>query len=341
MAGSEELKERIIQLFREQGTPSNDGNGLELPLKDIWQSLNVEKKAVNRILHDRLTRCFTKVKDSPPLWQYKDENAVTTVTSPLVTPSAAAGAALNVSTDTQPDVVVKKKEEVTLDSPSKKEKLKPLVLSVLRESTVPLLALQIAKNIDYTTAGDVNPTLYALRDEGKVTKLEDKWMIPSTTSNVSSLSAATQDLCLDSTPMQLDGKKLYTKEDVVQDGRHAHIFYEVLTGDVQPKKSESKDEVDVSNQAGSASTKAGPLDDEMLGLISSLFDDSTESDLALKIVNILRTSGDTPLDDVDIFTKLNYSTRSETKPILDSLKLNGLVERIEGDVVKWKWKAFS
>ena len=334
-----ELKERVIQLFRKQGTPSNDGNSLELQLKDIWQPLNAERKAVNRILHH--TSCFTKIKDSPPLWQYKDENAVTTVASPLVTPSTVAGAALNTSNGTEPDVVVKKKEEVTLDSPSKKEKLKPLVLGVLRESTVPLSALQIAKNTGHTTAGDVNPTLYALKDEGKVTKLEDKWTIPSNTSNVSSISAATQDLRLDSTPMQLDGKKLYMKEDVVQDGRHAHVFREVLTGDVQPKKSESKDEVDVSNQAGSASTKVGPLDDEILSLISSLFDDSTQSDLALKIVNILRTSGDTPLDDVDIFTKLNYSTRSETKPVLDSLELNGLVERIEGDVVKWKWKTFS
>ena len=48
-SNEEELKQRIIQLFRDKGTPSNDGNGVELPLKEIWQSLKVEKKAVNKI----------------------------------------------------------------------------------------------------------------------------------------------------------------------------------------------------------------------------------------------------------------------------------------------------
>ena len=344
MAGSEEeLKQRIIQLFREQGTPSSDGNGLELPLKEIWQPLKVDKKAVNRILHDKHTSCFTKIKDSPPLWRYKDEQTATTVTSPSVTPSTAAYAALNVSTDTEPNVVVKKKEvtaDSEADSPSKKEKLKPDILGILKESTAPLTALQIAKKAGYTTAGDVNPTLYALRDEGKVTKIEDKWTIASNTPNVSSLSSATQDLHLDNIPMQVGGKKLYTKEDVVEGGRQTHIFREVLTEDVT-KKPENSDEVDVSNQTGSVPTKPGPLDNEMVGLTLSLFDDPNKSELALKIIDILRASGDTPLDDADIFSKLNHSTRLETRPVLESLELNGLVERINGDVVKWKWKALS
>ena len=340
MASNEELKQRIIQLFREKGTPSNDGSGEELPLKEIWQSLKVEKKAVNKILHDKSTRCFTKLKDSPPLWQYKDEQSATTATSPSATPSTAC-TALNTSTDTEPDVVVRKKEEVICDSPSKKEKLKPDVLEVLSESTVPLSALQIAKKVGHTTAGDVNPTLYALKEDGKVVRIVDKWTLASHTPNVSSLSTATQDLCLDSNAMQLDGKKLYTKEDVYQDGRQTHVFREVLTKDVLPRKSEAMDEVEVSTEPSLASTQPAPLDDEMLGHLSSMYDNPNEFTLALKIVSILKASGGTPLDDADIFTKLNYSTRSETSPVLESLKLNGLVEKIHGDIVKWKWKIFS
>ena len=333
MAGNEELKQRIIKHFRENGTPSNDGNSLELPLKEICKSLNVDKKDVNRILHH--TRCFTRIKISPPLWQYKDEQTVTT-TSPSAT-SSTAGTTLNTNTDTELDVVVKKKEEVTADSPSKKEKLKPDVLEVLSASTVPLSALQIAKKLDYTTAGDVNPTLYALRDEGKVIK-GDKWTITSNAPNITSLSAATQDLRLHSTAMQLDGKKLYTKKDVVQDGRQAHIFCEVLPEDVLPKKSETMDEVDVSKEPGLASAQPDPLDDEMLGHLSSMYDDPNEFTLALKIVGILKASAGIPLDDADIFMKLNHSTRSETRPVLDMLELNDLVEKIDGDVLKWKWK---
>lgn len=339
-SNEEELKQRIIQLFREKGTPSNDGSSVELPLKEIWQPLNVEKKAVNRILHH--TRCFTKLKDSPPLWQYKNEQAATTATSPSATPSTA-GIVLNTSTDTEPDVVVRKKEEVTFDSPSKKEKLKPGILEVLRDSTVSLSALQIAKSLGYTTAGDVNPTLYALRDEGKVIKGGDKWTLTSNTSNASSLSTATQDLCLDSDAMQLDGKKLYTKEDVVQDGRQAHIFREVLPEDVLKKKSETMDDVDVSKEpaAGLASTQPAPQDDVILSILSSLQYDHNKFDLALKIINVLKASGDTPLDDADIFMKLDYSTRLETRPVLDDLETYGLVEKFHGDVVKWKWKIFA
>ena len=333
-SNEEELKQRIVQLFREKGSPSNDGNGVELPLKEIWQSLKVEKKAVNRILHH--TRCFTKFKDSPPLWQYKDEQSTTTAATP-----STAGTALNTSTNTEPDVVVRKKEEVTFDSPSKKEELKPGILEILRDR-VPLSALQIAKSLGYTTAGDVNPTLYALKDEGKVIKEGDKWTLTSYAPNVSSLSTATQDLYLDSTPMQLDGIKLYTKEDKVQDGRQEHIFREVLLKDVLKKKSETMDDVDVSKETGLASTQPAPQDDVILGVLSSLYDDhNNEFDLALQIVNILKASGDTPLDDADIYMKLNFSTRLETRPVLDNLETYGLVEKIHGDVVKWKWKIIT
>ena len=293
------LKQRIIQLFKEKGAPSRDGNSHELLLKDIWNTLKVEKRTVNRILHNS-PACFTKVKDSPPLWQCKVDQ--TTETSPAVndTPSTAT----NTSVDAEPDVVVKKKEEV--DSPSKKERLKPDVLQVLNTSSVPMTALQIAKTLEYETAGDVNPTLYALRDEEKVTKTDNRWSIKSSVPNVASLLAAAQNLHIDATPMKVNQKTLYTREDTCEDGRDIVTFREVLTQDVIPKDTET--------------------------------DGPTEFELALKIVNILKASGDTPLDDADIFTKLGLTTRLKTRPVLDSLELNGLVEKISGEIIHWKWK---
>ena len=331
----EELKQRIIQLFREKGTPSSDGNSVELPLKEIWQPLGAEKKAVNRILHNT-PACFTKIKISPPLWQCKVDVAPTAVNTSLS--STTTDTTHNTSADAGPDVVVKKKEEV--DSPSKKERLKPDILRILSASSVPMTALQIAKKVGYETAGDVNPTLYDLKGEDKVMKLEDnKWTIKSNAPNVSSLSTATQDLHLSSIPMKLRERPLFTKEDVqYQDGRKGHIFCEVLPEDVAPKKPEAYDEVDASKQPLLASTQPDPIDEEMLGVLSSLYDDPTEFDLVLKIVNMLNESGDTPLDDVDIFTKLNHTTRKVTKPILENLEVNGLVVKIDGDVIKWKWK---
>ena len=336
-SSEEGLKQRIIQLFREKGTPSSDGNSVELLLKDIWRPLGVEKKPVNRILHN--TPGFAKVKDSPPLWQYKlDHTQSTSVTAATSTASSStvSDTTQSTSVDAEPDVVVKKKE---VDSPSKKERLKPEVLRVLSASSVPITALQITKEIGYTTAGDVNPTLYALKDEDKV-KLEDgRWTMKSNVPDASSLSAATQDLHLDSTPMKLGEKPLFTREDVYQNGRKEYRFREVLTEDVvPPRKSEACNETDVSKQPLSASAQPGPIDEEMLGVLSSLFDDPTEFDLVLKIVNMLKASGDTPLDDADIFMKLNHTTREVTKPILESLEVNGLVEKIDGDVIQWKWK---
>jgi len=321
------LKQRIIQLFKEKGAPSRDGNSHELLLKDIWNTLKVEKRTVNRILHNS-PACFTKVKDSPPLWQCKVDQ--TTETSPAVndTPSTAT----NTSVDAEPDVVVKKKEEV--DSPSKKERLKPDVLQVLNTSSVPMTALQIAKTLEYETAGDVNPTLYALRDEEKVTKTDNRWSIKSSVPNVASLSAAAQNLHIDATPMKVNQKTLYTREDTCEDGRDIVTFREVLTQDVIPKDTET----DGSKQPLLTPTQPDPIDDEMLSLLSSLFDDPTEFELALKIVNILKASGDTPLDDADIFTKLGLTTRLKTRPVLDSLELNGLVEKISGEIIHWKWK---
>lgn len=319
--GEEELKRRIIQAFIEKGTRI-DGNIIELPLKDICRAVGAEKKAINKILH-HTPACFTKVKDSPPLWRYKADQSSTT---------AVAGSASNVTVATEPDVVVKKKVEV--ESPSKKERLKPDILRVLKESSVPMTALQIAKKTGCESAGDVNPTLYALKDEEKVTKSSDnKWTIKYNIPNMSSLSAATGDLHI--TPMKLGDKELYTKEEVIEDGRKEFRFREVLTEDVLPKKVEASDETDMSRQPDLASTQ---LDPEMLALLSSLYDDPGESDLALKIVSLLKASPDTPLDDTDIYTKLGLSTRLETRPVLDSLVLNGLIERIDGDVIKWKWK---
>lgn len=322
MASNDEgdLKGRIIQAFIEKGTRI-DGNIIELPLKDICRAVGAEKKAINKILH-HTPACFTKVKDSPPHWHYKaDQSAI-----------AIAGSASNVTVATEPDVVVKKKVEV--ESPSKKERLKPDILRVLRENSESLTALQIAKKTGCESAGDVNPTLYALRDEEKVTKSSDnKWTIKYNTPNMSSLSAATADLHI--TPMKLGDKELYTKEEVIEDGRKEFRFREVLTEDVLPKKVEASDETDTPRQPDLASAQPDP---EMLSLLSSLYDDPSESDLALKIVGLLKASPDTPLDDTDIYTKLGLSTRLETRPVLDSLVLNSLIERIDGDVIKWKWK---
>ena len=332
----EELKQRIIRLFREKWTPSSDGNSVELPLKEIWQPLDVEKKAVNRILHNT-PACFTKIKDSPPLWQYKVDQTSTSVTTPAVNSSLSStttDTAHNTSVDSVPDVVVKKKEEV--DSPSKKERLKPDILRVLSASA--MTALQIAKKIGYETAGDVNPTLYDLKGEDKVMKLDNKWTLKSNAPNVSSLPMATQDLHLHNTPMKLGEKPLYTREpDVCQDGRKEIRFREVLPEDVAPKKSEACDETDVSKQSPLASTQPN-IDEEMLGILQSVYADPTELDLVVKIVSMLKESGDTPLDDADVFMKLKHTTREVTKPILESLEVNDLVEKIDGDVIKWKWK---
>ena len=333
MANEEDLKQRIIQLFRDNGTPSSDGNGVELPLKDIWQPLRVEKRAVNRILHNT-PAYFTKIKDSPPLWRYRGDQTATNVTPTAATaslPSTTTNTAHSTSTP-EPDVVVKKKEVV--DSPSKKERLKPQVLRVLSVRSVPMTALQIAKEVGCETTGDVNPTLYDLKSEDKVTKLEDKWTLKSNASDVSSLLTPTRDIHLDS-PMKLDEKPLYTREDVCQDGRKEVRFREVLPKDVAPKKPEACDEADSSKQPF---LQADPIDEEMLGVLSSLYDDPTEFDLVVNIVKMLKASGDTPLDDADIFMKLNHTTRELTKPILESLELNGLVEKIDGAVIKWKWK---
>ena len=335
MAGSEEdLKQRIIQLFRENGTPSSDGNSVELPLKEIWQPLRAEKKAVNRILHNT-PACFTKIKNSPPLWQYKVDQTTNSVTTTAVTASLSTNSIHNTAA-AGPDVVVKKKEEIAIaSSPSKKEMLKPQVLRELSASSVPLTALQIAKKVGYETAGDVNPTLYELKGEDKVMKLDDKWTLKSNASNISPLLTTTRDLHLDSTPMKLGEKSLYTREDALQDGRREIRFREVLPEDVTPKKPEACDEMDASKRP---LLQADPIDEEMLGVLSSLYDDPTEFNLVLRIMNMLKASGDTPLDDADVFMRLNHTTREITKPILESLELNGLVEKIDGDVIKWKWK---
>lgn len=338
-SSEKELMQRIIQLFREKGTPSSDGSGnsVELLLKDIVQLLGVEKKTVNRVLHHKSSTCFTKVKESPPLWRCKLDQDSTNVTSPAIDPVSPirTDGGHSIGVDAGPeDVVVKKKEEV--NSPSKKERLKPDVLGVLNASSSSLAALQIAKKLGYETAGDVNPTLYALKDEGKVTKLDgNKWSIAP---NVSSISGATAGLHIDKTPMKLGEKALYTKEEVCEGGKREYRFREVLHEDVAPKNVEACDETDISKQPPLTSTQPDPIDEEKLAILSSLYDDPAESDLALKIVRMLMASGDTPLDDTDIFTKLNHSTRFETRPILESLEVNGLVEKIDGEVIQWKWK---
>ena len=332
LSESEELKRRIIQHFREKGAPSSDGNSLELLLKDIWKSLEAEKKAVNRILHNN--PCFSKIKESPPLWQYKIDQTSTSETTPVKPslPSTATDTSLDTSTssEAEADVVGKKKE---VDSPSKKERLKPDVLKILSDSPSPMSALQIAKKIDYETAGDVNPTLYDLKAEDKVMKTEDnKWTMKS---NVSSLSMATDDLRITSTPMRLGEKPLYTREEVLcQDGRKETRFREVLPEDVGAKKPAAYNETDAPEQPLSP---LNLIDEELLGVLSSLYSD-TEFDTVIKIVNMLKASGDTPLDDADIFMKLDLKTREITKPILENLELNGLVEKVDGDLIQWKWK---
>ena len=130
------LKQRIINLFRGKGAPApnNDGNVKELLLKHIWQPLGVEKKAVNRILHN--SDCFKKVKDSPPLWQC------------TIDPTATPDTTSDIGVSTEPDAVIRRE----VDSPSKKERLKPDVLRVLDESPVAMTALQIAKKIGWGTS---------------------------------------------------------------------------------------------------------------------------------------------------------------------------------------------
>ena len=330
---SEELKRRIIQHFREKGATSSDGKGLELQLGDIWKPLKVERKAVNKILHK--DPCFSKIKESPPLWQYKIDQTSTSETTPVKPslPSTATDTSLDTSTSSEAevDVVVKKKE---VDSPSKKERLKPDVLIILRDSPSAMSALQIAKKIGQETAGYVNPTLYDLKGEDKVMKTEDnKWTIKS---NVSSLSLATDGLRISSAPMRLGEKPLYTREEVLcQDGRKETRFREVLPEDVGSKKPAAYNETDAPEQPLSPSNL---IDEELLGVLSSIYSDHTEFDMVAKIVNMLKASGDTPLDDADIFMKLDLKTREITKPILENLELNGLVEKVDGDLIQWKWK---
>lgn len=137
--------------------------------------------------------------------------------------------------------------------------------------------------------------------------------------------------------MKLGEKPLYTKEEVNEDGRKEYRFREVLTEDVIPQKTEACNETDASKQPLLTPAQPDLINEEMVVILSSLYDDD-QFDLALKIVNMLIAAGDTPLDDADIFLKLEYQTRIETRPILETLQLNGLVERIDGEVTKWKWK---
>ena len=336
---SEELKRRIVQHFRENGTKSSDGKGLELLLKEIWKPLNVEKKAVNRILHN--DPCFSKIKDTPPLWQCKIDQTSTSETSPvkpfLLSTTTDTPLDISTSSKAEADVVVKKKE---VDSPPKKERLKPDVLRILKDSASPMAALQIAKKIGYGTAGDVNPTLYELRNEDKVIKIEDKWTMKfnSPNTSTSSFSTATEGLHISSTPLRLGEKPLYTREDVYQDGRKETRFREVLPEDVGAKKPAGYNETDASEQPLSPSDS---IDEELLGVLSSIYSDHAEFDMVVKIVSMLKASGDTPMDDADIFMKLRLKTREITKPILENLEVNSLVEKIDGNVIQWKWKKTS
>ena len=316
----ETLRQRIIDLFKDKC--SSVAGDAVLPLKDIVRETKAEKKTVNRILHNS-PRHFTKIQDSPPHWKCTIDLDIIT-TSPIQVTSPAAS---NVSTPTSEvktcdnnDVVVC--TDLTGNaSPSKKEQLKPRVLAALNDSPTSMKALEIAKKIGYEATGDVNPTLYALREEGKVSKGKDgSWSIEGAMT------------IPDISPLKLEGKDLYTHEEVTTaDGRKEFRMRQVLPGDLtKTGTTTSKDTID-------GVQAPQPLNPELLSLLSSVFDDSAQHSQALRIVKLIREAADQTVDDGDILTELNYSTRQDYCHILSALELNDLVKKIEGDITKWKW----
>ena len=113
---------------------------------------------------------FIKTQDSPPLWKCTVDLSHSITTIPIQATSSATSSittpAPKVKTSDSSDVVVSKDSTVN-ESPSKKEKLKPQVFAALNDSPTSMKPLEIAKKIAYEATGDVNPTLYALKEEGK------------------------------------------------------------------------------------------------------------------------------------------------------------------------------
>ncbi|XP_065901556.1 uncharacterized protein [Dysidea avara] len=314
----EALRQKILDLFKEKC--SGNAGGAVIPLKDIVRETKAEKRAINKVLHNS-PHHFTKVQDSPPHWK------CTVDLGSLKTVQATDSAASNITTSTPEDGndVVVSKEAAAVESPSKKEQLKPQVLAVLNDSPKSMKALEVAKKIGYQTAGDVNPSLYALKEEGKVVKVQDGWSIEGAV------------IMPDISPMMLDEKELFTHEEIpTADGRKEYRLRQVLPEDLTPPRKTGS----ATGRDTTDGKQAPPeLNPETLSLLSSMFDDTNQYSQALKIVKLLRESVDKTVDDGDILTDLNYSTRQEYRPILEALKLNHLVKKIEGDIIKWKWIA--
>jgi len=336
-SSEEALRQQIVDLFREKC--SSGASDAVLPLKDIVRETKAEKKTVNRVLHNS-PHHFTKMQVSPPFWKCTVDLSQSTTTNPIQASSPAATNIVTstpeVKTEDSSDVVVSK-VAAAVESPSKKEKLKSPVLAALGNSPKPMKALDIAKKIGYQTAGDVNPTLYALREEGKVSKKgQDGWSTEGavTIPDISSLK------------LQLDGKPLYTQQEITDpDGRKGILYQEVLTRDyTKPSMTDNATGKDTTD-GKYGSTEQHQLDSEMLGLLSSLFDNADQYSQALKIVKLLRESVDKTVEDAEILCELEHDfpncTRLDYHPILSTLELNNLVKKMEvkGCVNKWKWIA--
>ena len=316
----EALREKIVDLFKEK---CGSGDAV-LPLKDIVRETKAEKKVINRVLHNS-PHHFTKVQDSPPHWKCTVDLSQSTTTSPI---QATGPAATNVTTsipevktEDRSDLVVSKVAAAD-ESPSKKEQLKPKVLAVLSDSSTPMKALEIAKKIGFQTAGDVNPTLYALRDEGEVSKKgKDGWAIETIP---------------DISPLKLGEKDLYTHEEIpTADGRKEYRLRQVLPGDLTPPTKTGNTSSRDTTDGKQAPQEMSPI---TLGLLSSLFDSPDQYSQALKIIKLMREAAGKTVDDGDILTKLNYSTRQEYRHILELLTINGLVQKSKDDyMITWKW----
>ncbi|XP_065901552.1 uncharacterized protein [Dysidea avara] len=191
-------------------------------------------------------------------------------------------------------------------------------------------AIEVAKKIGYQTASDVNPTLYSLKNKGKVIKGQDGWSIEGAVM-IPGISF-----------MNLDGKDLYTHEEIANtngantNGRKEHRLRQMLREDLTPPKKSGNATSRDTTDGKQASRELNP---ETLSLLSSMFDDTRQCSQALKIVKLLRESVNKTVDDVDILIKLHYSTRQEYRHILDMLELNCLVKKIEGEITKRKWIA--
>ncbi|XP_054850593.1 double-stranded RNA-specific adenosine deaminase isoform X2 [Eublepharis macularius] len=160
LAGSE-VEQRLLEILRQLGP-----GGTETARKLAWQ-LQIQKKEVNHHLYrllDRGTLC--KTVGTPPLWRLAD--------SPKPQGAAGEGSCASQGYPWRPPAAGSREQSSTIHSEDDsdlfnmaevKEKICNYLFSV-QDST----ALNLAKNIGFSKARDVNSTLFAMEKMGDVCK---------------------------------------------------------------------------------------------------------------------------------------------------------------------------